>query len=203
MTLVNGILNTISSLGLCISPSEKTEDMIDRKLLQHVQNNLLKMSVVGLALFILLIIQPGAATVFSQDGSDISGPHLIETMNNATNVSATPFPIQFFYNTHCGSCQGAIKYLDNFTVSHPDIVIESHDLFNNTESFALYEDYKLRFNRTDIHYPVIYMGNVGIMGSEDIEAYTELLTLWYQKNVPSDPMARLLSWIRSLVNTKK
>jgi glutaredoxin len=141
---------------------------------------------------ICITIQPGSATIFTPDGNEISGAHLIEAMNNATNVSSTPFPIHFFYNTHCGSCQGAIKYLGNYSTKHPDITIQHHDLFNNTESFALYEEYKKQYNRSDLHYPVIFMGNIGIMGSEDIENYTELLALWYQKH-NTDPIRQMVS----------
>nr|WP_319537459.1 hypothetical protein [uncultured Methanospirillum sp.] len=160
-------------------------------------------TVFGLLILCLCMIQPGSATIFSQDGSEIAGAHLIETMNNATNVSTTPFPIQFFYNTHCGSCQAAIQYLDTFSANHTDIGVEHHDLFNNTESFALYEGYKKRFNRTDIHYPIIFMGNVAIMESGDIQTYTEPLTLWYQTNAKKDPVTGLVSWITSFTKENK
>lgn len=192
-----------ASLGLCTFVSEKNEDMKGKKLLLLIPRFHMKMSVCCLLLLIMLMIQPGMAIIFSQDGRDIPGAHLIEAMNNASNISRTPFPIQFFYNTHCGACHASVKYLQNFTIAHPDVAVEYHDLFNNTRSFALYEDYKKQFNRTDLHYPVIFMGNVGIMESDDIEAYTELLTVWYQKHTTSNPVSGLFSWLLSLMNTKK
>jgi len=148
-------------------------------------------------MFCIALIQPGSAAIFSQDGTEIPGAHLIETMNNATNVSPTPFPIQFFYNTHCGSCQAAIQYLDKFSTNHTDIRVEYHDLFNSTENSTQYNEYKTRFNKKDIHYPVIFMGNVAIMESGDITTYTEPLTLWYQANAKKDPLAGLFSWINT------
>jgi len=151
----------------------------------------------GVFIFCIGLIQPGSAAIFSQDGTEIPGAHLIETMNNATNVSPTPFPIQFFYNTHCGSCQAAIQYLDKFSTNHTDIRVEYHDLFNSTENSTQYNEYKTRFNKKDIHYPVIFMGNVAIMESGDITTYTEPLTLWYQANAKKDPLAGLFSWINT------
>ncbi|MDD1729817.1 MAG: hypothetical protein LUQ50_12195 [Methanospirillum sp.] len=145
----------------------------------------------------LCVIQPGAATIFSQDGSVIEGAHLIETMNNMSNISDNPFPIHFFYNTHCGSCKRAVRYLQNFTLDHPDTTVEYHDLYNNTESFVLFENYKQEFHRQDISYPVIFVGNTGIMDSLDIELYTEILTLWYQNHTPSDLITGFISRITS------
>lgn len=157
----------------------------------------------GLVVLIVLMAQPVSATIFSLDETEIPGDQLIDSMNNASNVSSTPFPIQFFYNTHCGSCQASIQYLNEFTVNHSEVVVEPHDLYNNTESFALYENYKKQFNRSDLHYPVIFMGNIGIMGSEDIRKYTEPLTLWYQKNEKRDPITELVSWITHPEGTRK
>lgn len=163
----------------------------------------LRLFMCGLIMLVILTVQSGSATIFSLDEKEIPGDQLINSMSNASNVSSTPFPIQFFYNTHCGSCQAAIQYLDTFSANHTDIGVEHHDLYNNTESFALYEDYKKQFNRTDIHYPIIFMGNVGIMGSEDIATYTEPLTLWYQKNAPKDPITGLVSWVTSFTKENK
>ncbi|PWR70938.1 hypothetical protein [Methanospirillum lacunae] len=83
----------------------------------------------GVFIFCIGLIQPGSAAIFSQNGTEIPGAHLIETMNNATNLSPTPFPIQFFYNTHYGSCQAVIQYPDKFSTNHTDIQVEYDDLF--------------------------------------------------------------------------
>ncbi|MFH0967301.1 MAG: hypothetical protein V1862_06420 [Methanobacteriota archaeon] len=177
--------------------------MMKNKSFQRVPSISLRFFICGLFMLVMLTIQPCSSTIFSLDETEIPGVQLIDSMNNASNVSSTPFPIQFFYNTHCGSCQASIQYLNEFTTNHSDIGIEHHDLYNNTESFALYEDYKKQFNRTDFHYPIIFMGNVGIMGSEDIAKYTEPLTLWYQKNAKRDPITGLVSWIMSFTNNNK
>lgn len=157
-----------------------------------------KVFVCSLIILFFFMVQTGSATVFLQDGREVNGSHLTDAMNSSRNVSSTPFPIQFFYNTHCGSCQEAIRYFEEFSVKNPDIKIESHDLFNNTTSFALYEEYKKQFNRSDLHYPVIFIGNVGIMGSDDIKTDTQSLVTLYQSRMKHDPLTGLLSWISSI-----
>ena len=158
-------------------------------------------SLYALIILVMFTIQISSATVFFQDETEVPGDQLIAAMNNASNISASPFPIHFFYNTHCGACQASVKYLEKFKVEYPDVAVEYHDLYNNTPSFALYEEYKKQFNRTDLYYPVIFMGNVGIMGNDDIASYTEPLTRWYQENLKINPLTGLFSWIKSF--TKK
>jgi len=156
----------------------------------------------SIIMILLCTIQPGSATIFYQNGTDIPGAHLVEILNNASNISTNPFPIHFFYNTHCGTCKSAVKFIDNFTVNHPDVGVEYHDLYNNTDSFSLYEEMEKQYNRTDLHYPVIFIGNVGIMGSEDIETYSELLTFWYQKSSTEDQGPEIWSWLKNLFRNR-
>jgi hypothetical protein len=143
------------------------------------------------------MIQISSATVYYQDGTEIAGDKLIETVSNSSNISSTPFPVQFFYNTHCGSCQEAIRYLDEFRIKHPDIEIQYHDLVNSTTNTTLFTTYKEQFNTTGIHYPTVFIGNVAMVGSYDIVSYTEPLSLWYQKNAKVDPITGLITWITS------
>jgi len=160
-----------------------------------------KIKVIFFFLAILFIIQPGSSAIFLNNGSDISGARLIEVMNNVSNLTPSPFPIHFFYNTHCGSCKPAVRFMDNFTIRHPDVGVKFHDLYNNTESFGLYEEAKKQYNKTDLYYPVIFVGNVGIMGSTDIENYTELLILWYQKHRPSNPLSEFITRFESITSS--
>ncbi|PWR74302.1 hypothetical protein DK846_03920 [Methanospirillum lacunae] len=168
-------------------------------MLQLFYTNMIKILQIVLILILLLLIHPVSAVLFYNNGTDIPGAHLVEFLNNDTNFSSSPFPIQFFYNTHCGSCVSSVKFIDNFTIKHPDIGVEYHDLYNNTESFALYEEAKKQYNRSDLYYPVIFIGDIGIMGSPDIVTYTDLLTLWYQNHVKTDPLTEVRSWVRSVI----
>ena len=124
----------------------------------------MRLCVCALMMLCILTIQIGSATVFYQNGSEIPGDTVIETLANTNNISSTPFPIQFFYNTQCGSCQGAIEYLKGFTANNSDIAVQSYDLQNSTTNMSLLDNYKVQFNSKNIHYPVIFVGNVAVVG---------------------------------------
>lgn len=174
---------------------------MDNKKFQRLTFGSMRLYLCGVLLFSILIIQVGSASLFFQDGTEIPGEKLIETMNNSVNVSSIPFPIQFFYNTHCGSCQEAVDYLNAFNTKYPGIVVEYHDLYNSSTNNTLYNQYKTQFNEnSNIHYPSVFIGNVVIVGSDDIKSYTEPLSLWYQKKVKSDMITQLISWITSLIS---
>ena len=159
-----------------------------------------KLSVYGLLLFCIFAIQIVAASVYFEDGSEITGDKLFETMNNTSNLSSTPFPIQFFYNTHCGSCQEAVNYLNEFVTKRPEFGVEFHDLYNSSTNSTTYDQYKAQFsNNANIHYPVVFIGNVAIVGSYDIASYTESLSDWYQKNSKADLVTGILSSVINII----
>jgi glutaredoxin-related protein len=141
----------------------------------------------------------GSASVFLQDGTEIPGDHLLATMNNTTNLSSSPFPIHFFYNTHCGSCQEAVEYLNGFMVKNPEITVSFHDLYNSSMNSTLFTEYKSKFNdNINIHYPAVFIGDVVLVGSFDIGSYTETLTKWYQEKGNTETGSGFLSWIMTL-----
>ncbi len=157
------------------------------------------LSVFSLLIVSILFIQTGSASVFLQDGTEIPGDKLIATMNNTTNLSSSPFPIQFFYNTHCGSCQEALEYLNGFSAKNPDMSVSFHDLYNSSTNSTLFTEYKTRFNdNINIHYPAVFIGDVVLVGSFDIVSYTEILMEWYHQKANPGTAPGLLSWIMTL-----
>lgn len=165
-------------------------------------NSFLRIACPVLMVLSIFLITPVSATMFLQNGSEVSGDQLIGVVASSENSSVTPFPLQFFYNTHCGSCQASLEYLNNFTRNNSDIQIAYHDLYNNSTNMTLYNQYKSRFDRNDIHYPVIFIGEIAIMGSDDIGSYTQPLVLWYQKEKKTDPIAGFISQIRSIIGKR-
>jgi glutaredoxin len=173
------------------------------KKLQNDKQSLLKLKIFLLMVMGIAIIQVSSAAVFYQDGTEISGDKIIEHLNNVSNVSSNPFPVVFFFNTYCGSCQGAIEYLNEFRNQSSKIPIEYHDLDSNQTNSDLLNQYKNKFNTQEIHYPVIFIGNIAICGSDDIKAYAEPVISWYQKKVKTDPLTGLLSSILSIIGKKQ
>jgi glutaredoxin len=162
-----------------------------------------KLLIYSLLTVAILFIQVGSASVFLQDSTEIPGDQLLATMNNTTNLSSSPFPIQFFYNTHCGSCQEAVEFLNGFTVKNPDITVVYHDLYNSSTNSSMFTEYKTKFNdNVNIHYPAVFIGDVVLVGSFDIASYTETLTTWYQEKRNTQTIPGFLSWITRLFSGK-
>lgn len=162
-----------------------------------------KLLIYSLLTVAILFIQVGSASVFLQDSTEIPGDQLLATMNNTTNLSSSPFPIQFFYNTHCRSCQEAVEFLNGFTVKNPDITVVYHDLYNSSTNSSMFTEYKTKFNdNVNIHYPAVFIGDVVLVGSFDIASYTETLTTWYQEKRNTQAIPGFLSWITRLFSGK-
>ncbi len=89
------------------------------------------------------------------------------------------YSVYFFYNTHCGSCHEAIEYLQNTGRIYRDFSVQFHDLYNNEESHELFERMRDGFNSTYIGYPVVFIGDVAIDGSDSIQDH---FTVLYDEN---------------------
>lgn len=135
-----------------------------------------------LFLLCLMIIEPCSASIFLKDGTEIPNDKILETITKTSEAqSDTPFPIQFFYSSSCGSCHDAQEYLKSFERKNPGIPIEYHNLVSNAENRQLFNEYRKQFHNIDIPYPIIFLGNVGISGSSDIIHHTTTIADWYQK----------------------
>jgi len=136
----------------------------------------------GTILAVLLLVGMSSAasgSVFLKNGTEIAGERAYQTILEDPNTPAEPFSIQFFYNTHCGACHYALAFLDEYRSTHPHLVIEYHDLYNNTENRDLFEAYKKEYNRTYASVPIIFMGNAVLEGSDAIKDNFEPLVNGY------------------------
>ena len=89
-------------------------------------------------------------------------------MNNSIYKTDSPFPIQFFYSSNCGSCKDALKFLQSYERKNPSTRIEYRNLVYNGENRQLFTEYKNQFRHSEIPYPAMFIGNKGITGSSDI-----------------------------------
>lgn len=134
-------------------------------------------------LSLCVLIQPVSALIFLHNGSEITGDQIAVLIKSDTQGnSSSPFPIQFFYASTCGSCEGAEEYLHSLEKKNREIHIEFHNLIVQNPNEQLYNQYKTDYNRSDVHYPVLFLGEVGISGSSDIIWQTETLAQSYLKN---------------------
>jgi hypothetical protein len=128
----------------------------------------------------LLSVFPVSATIFSEDGSDRTISELHELMNN-TILTDNYGSVMFFYDPDCGSCAPAREFLETYIADHPDTKIEMINVSNGTEEMKQFTKSLAAFHREKILVPALFIGPVGIQGSQTIIANFEDLYRWYHR----------------------
>lgn len=135
------------------------------------------------AFLILLIgmsvwIIPGSATVFVEDGKELTIDDLYE-MVNTTKPANNSAPVVFFYDPECGPCIPVHEYLEKYLSDHPDVEVEMVNLSAGPESEAMMSDLYIQHNRSMMNTPVIFFGPVGLEGTDEIINGFEMVYRWY------------------------
>ncbi|MDD1723753.1 MAG: glutaredoxin family protein [Methanospirillum sp.] len=142
-----------------------------------------KYLVAGITSLILLVLllSPVNAAVYLKDGTEISQDNASEVILKDPNTTAENFTITFFYDTHCGACEKAQEFLDQYRTDNPDVDIEYHDIFNNTENRALFEEFKTSYNQEYTSVPVVFIGNAVLEGDQAIEDNFKPIADWFNE----------------------
>ena len=120
-------------------------------------------------LFILFLVPACSGAIFLKNGSEISRDEINDViMNDLHTWRDSPFPVQFFYTTSCGSCRDAREYFMSFIRKNPSVPVEFRNLASNEENRGLLNEYKKQFSGIKISYPIVFIGDFGITGSSDI-----------------------------------
>lgn len=135
------------------------------------------------AFLILLIgmsvwIIPGSATVFVEDGKELTIDDLYE-MVNTTKPANNSAPVVFFYDPECGPCITVHEYLEKYISDHPVVEVEMVNLSAGPESEAMMSDLYIQHNRSMMNTPVIFFGPVGLEGTDEIINGFEMVYRWY------------------------
>ena len=135
------------------------------------------------AFLILLIgmsvwIIPGSATVFVEDGKELTIDDLYE-MVNTTKPANNSAPVVFFYDPECGPCIPVHEYLEKYISDHPVVEVEMVNLSAGPESEAMMSDLYIQHNRSMMNTPVIFYGPVGLEGTDEIINGFEMVYRWY------------------------
>ena len=137
-----------------------------------------------LILISTFLIPTCSGTVFLKDGTEIPRDEVRNfMMNNSIYKTDSPFPIQFFYSSNCGSCKDALKFLQSYERKNPSTRIEYRNLVYNGENRQLFTEYKNQFRHPKISYPAVFIGNIGITGSSDIIHTTDQVVKGYQNQL--------------------
>lgn len=129
---------------------------------------------IGMSVWII----PGSATVFVEDGKELTIDDLYE-MVNTTKPANNSAPVVFFYDPECGPCIPVHEYLEKYISDHPVVEVEMVNLSAGPESEAMMSDLYIQHNRSMMNTPVIFFGPVGLEGTDEIINGFEMVYRWY------------------------
>jgi len=129
---------------------------------------------IGMSVWII----PGSATVFVEDGKELTINDLYE-MVNTTKPANNSAPVVFFYDPECGPCIPVHEYLEKYISDHPVVEVEMVNLSAGPESEAMMSDLYIQHNRSMMNTPVIFFGPVGLEGTDEIINGFEMVYRWY------------------------
>ena len=129
---------------------------------------------IGMSVWII----PGSATVFVEDGKELTIDDLYE-MVNTTKPANNSAPVVFFYDPECGPCIPVHEYLEKYISDHPVVEVEMVNLSAGPESEAMMSNLFIQHNRSMMNTPVIFFGPVGLEGTDEIINRFEMVYRWY------------------------
>ncbi|HOJ96547.1 MAG TPA: hypothetical protein PK024_06925 [Methanospirillum sp.] len=131
-----------------------------------------------LFLAVSIVVMPVRATIFAEDGSELTIGDLYD-MVNTTHPANNTTPVTFFFDPECGPCIPVHEYLETYLTDHPDVSVMMVNLSSGPESEAMMRDLFIQHNRTIMNTPVIFFGPMGLEGTDEIINHFELVYHWY------------------------
>jgi len=135
-----------------------------------------------IAVFILigmsLSIFPASATIFFEDGSNRTISELY-TLTNGSQPTDSTAPAVFFYDPNCSACTPAHEYLTTYITAHPETPIELVDLSESPAAEDRLNSLYISHNREWMNIPVMFIGPVGLEGTNEIITDFEGVNSWY------------------------
>ena len=142
-----------------------------------------------ICLLLSLLISPTLASVYGANGTEIPSGNLtsfVRADQSLVSGILQPGQVVFFTNTHCGACRTAKEYLDTFSPVHPEMTMETYDLFNSPENRSVFESYKESYHLKYLSTPAVMIGNLTLEGGQDIRSHLEEIFSLQQVNTGSD-----------------
>ncbi|HWQ67007.1 MAG TPA: hypothetical protein VN372_09065 [Methanospirillum sp.] len=144
------------------------------------RHELLRMGAFLLFMGMVFSVFPVSATIFSDDGFDRSADELYELTNGSKPYETNDTPV-FFFDPECISCTQAHEFLKTYLVEHPDTEIEIISVSNGTEEKDRFIEFQTAFHREKLFVPALFIGPVGMQGSQTIITNFEDVYRWYHQ----------------------
>ena len=121
---------------------------------------------------------PATAVIFSEDGSNHTESELYNLTNNTKPVELNRTAI-FFYDPECNYCKPAYAYMEKYLSEHPGSQVEVVNLSQGQEAEERLNDHYIAYNREWMNIPVMFIGPVGLEGTDAIINNFESVYNWY------------------------
>ena len=122
-----------------------------------------------------------SATIFSEDGSNLTRSDLYN-LTNSSDVLSNNSSAVFFYDPECGACLPVHAYMETYLADHPDIELDVVNLSIGQEATDRLDEYYITFNREWENIPVVFIGPIGLEGTQEILDNFDGLFTWYCRN---------------------
>lgn len=120
------------------------------------------------------------------------GPSPSGTSGNSTDISSLlsseppgHVVVYFFYKQTCGECQKALTFMEGFRERHPDVIIRSYDLVDNTSNQHLFQQFNKLYNVPFSPVPAVFVREWELMDYEDIELHLDDVVVQAAQNPDS------------------
>ncbi len=95
--------------------------------------------------------------------------------------------VYFFYRQTCGECQKALTFMEGFRERHPDVIIRSYDLIDNTTNQQLFQQFNERYHVPFSPVPAVFVGEWELMDYDNIELHLDDVVVQVAQNPDSPP----------------
>lgn len=122
---------------------------------------------------------PVSATIFSENGLNVTESDLYNLTNSTTTVPGNITPA-FFYDPNCGACGPAHEYIEGYVADHPGLDLQVVNLSAGQESNDRLNAYYTTYNREWMNIPVVFIGPMGLEGTDEVINNFDGLHTWYE-----------------------
>ena len=117
---------------------------------------------IAVVLFLLMIIPCGTVAAAQASGAG---------ENSTTQLTA-----HFFWDHNCEECLKTLPFMTDYAERHPEVRVEFWDISSNRSYRQMFEEYKSSFNTPYTGVPSVFIDEVQLEGSDNIEKYIDTVT---------------------------
>lgn len=145
----------------------------------HVKSFNYQTIMLALLAMVAFLAFPVSATIFSENGSNVTVSDLYNLTNSTSTVPGNITPA-FFYDPDCGACGPAHEYIEAYVADHPGLDLQVVNISEGQEANDRLNAYYMTYNREWMNIPVVFVGPMGLEGTDEVINNFDGLHSWYE-----------------------